>query len=1175
MRSFTVPPQISVCHRMRKSLRVLGASAWLLLICPPAFSQINLGRIFGTITDQSGGVIAGASVVVTDVARGVSRSLTTDNAGEYSAPSLIPGTYTVRATSQGFRTIERQNVVLGVGQDARVDLAMQPGEQTQTLTVTESLPIVDTTSATLGGAISNQAINDLPLNGRNFQNLITLRPGVMIYPGGGAWTQSTNGLRAAATVYMVDGLMNMDPNLGGTVINAPSAISEGAIILPIDALQEFTVEENPKAEFGWKAGAVVNVGIKSGTNSVHGSAYAYGRTDAWDARNYFNFGPNTEPSFCASNPASCAKLPLYLEQFGGTVGGRIVKDKLFYFLGYEGLRSSIGNVFGLTVPETCDRSASSNCGPVDTTNNIADASAALQNAGIPISAVSQKLLPLFPPNNSSSNSETFGFPNTNQSDNGVAKIDYHINDRHTLSGMLFIGNYTGVGEGRAYVNSKFLDVLPTRSWVNNESWIWTPNSRWVNQARFGFNRLHNPLLEQDASTPATAFGINTGVTFPGGLPTINLGAFTPLGTSFARPIFQGSTLYDGLDTLSYLRGDHALKFGVEIAHSMVPLQNYVGGRGLIFFLGGSTFAQSTPLEDFLSGNPSFAFLLVGNPRRDLSEWSYAGFAEDDWRVSPRLTLNLGLRYEYFTPPSEAHNLLGNFDPNVGLVQVGEQISSPFHPDRKNFSPRFGLAWDPTGKGTTSIRVGASIMYDHPPLSLYVNQFALQNAPTAGLGVIPTGATGVAPGGGTIATGTVAVVPTSTDWNTQVFSPSAVGSIHCGTANGTQCNILAMDQNFRYALTENWTVDIQHRFTSTLGLDVAYVGNHGRNLPLIRDINQIDPATGTGPYSAKFPFLGFINYLSSTGWSNYNGLQVTVDQKVSHGLSILAGYTYAHALDDGSLDLFALLPQDSRHPELEYASSDFDIRHRFTLTITYSLPSKKSPLQLLEGWQINSIATLQSGQPWLADDLSSNFSGTFELADRWDYFGNPADFKSGPIGLPHCSGAFETPGAVSCVQFPAFGIGQPTPLSASATASAQQACLAHARSVTTLDKGGCYVKGNSVMVPPAANTFGTMGRNIFRDSGFRNWDLSVMKNFKYRERFNAQFRAEFFNVLNHPNFANPYGGVNGFGFVGPVSPGNPGSNGFGCGCATPDVAAGNPIVGSGANRAIQLGLKLIF
>src|SRR5207302_3887526 len=227
---------------------------------------------------------------------------------------------------------------------------------------------------------------------------------------------------------------------------------------------------------------------------------------------------------------------------------------------------------------------------------------------------------------------------------------------------------------------------------------------------------------------------------------------------------------------------------------------------------------------------------------------------------------------------------------------------------------------------------------------------------------PTGATGVVPTGGTIATGTVTVVPTNADWNTQVFSPSAVGSVHCGAAIGTQCNILGMDQNFRYALIEDWTLDIQHKFTNTLGLDVAYVGNHGRNLPLIRDINQIDPATGLGPYSAKFPFLGFINYLSSTGRSDYNGLQVTLDQKASHGLSILAGYTYAHALDNGSLDLFALLPQDSRHPELEYASSDFDIRHRFTLTITYALPSKKSALQLLEGWQINSIATLQSGQP---------------------------------------------------------------------------------------------------------------------------------------------------------------------------------------------------------------------
>ena len=1142
---------------------VLSVTAGLLLVCLPVFSQVNFGRILGSVTDQSGAVIAGASITVSNTQTGLSRTLTTDSAGGYVAPSLPPGTYSIRAGASGFKTAEHQNILLEVGADVRIDLALEVGASTQTVAVTSAVPLVDATSATLGGTLSNEAINDLPLNGRNFQNLITLRPGVIIQPGGGAWTQSTNGLRAGATIYYVDGLMDNDYNVGWTVVNAPTPITEAGSVLPIDAIQEFNLEQNPKAEFGWKPGEVVNVGIKSGTNTLRGSAYAFGRDGAWDARNFFNPAPQTA-------------LPLQLENFGATVGGPILKDKVFFFAGYEGRRDLIGNAFGLTVPESIPQT------PADPANSIPDAEAALTAKGIPISPVSRKLLTLFPPNASNSPSENFGFPNTDRTDNGIAKIDYHINERNTVSGMLFVSDYIGIGEDRAYANSDFLTVIPMRDWANNYSWIWTPNSRWVNEARFGFNRMTQNISNKDSNVPATAYGINTGITSPKGLPTINIGSFAELGTSFTRPVFNGpSALYNGVDNVSYLRGKHTFKFGFELSRIHADAGGFAFGRGQISFGGGGAFSGSTPLEDFLSGYAAFpALQLVGNPERHLQQWAYAGFFQDDWRVTPRLTLNLGLRYEYFAPPTERNDLIGNFSPTVGLEQVGKQIGQVFQPDRTNFSPRVGIAWDPTGSGKTAIRAGGAVIFDHPFLGEFFGQLATQDGAATGIGTIPTGfLLGTTPGTGTINSGVVASAVGPSQWNGVIFPPTAP---QCQSF--APCGVLGVVPNFKYGYIASWNVGIQHSFTSSLGLDVEYVGNHGERLSTITNINQptnplVNPA---GPLtSTKFPYLGFINMLSNIGWSNYNGLQVTLTHHTSHGLSFIAGYTYSHALDLSSLDAFALMPQNSLNPSADYASSDFDIRHHFTLTTSYDIPGRKAPLQLLEGWQINSIVTLQSGQPWTVDSstplsgvTNGDISETGDFTDRWDFVGNASDFTSGPTAIPYCSGAFETGGGVKCLEYP-FNA-PPAQLPAAQAAAYQAMCSAAARSAGsggTLDQFGCYAKGKSVMVAPAFGTFGSMPRSLFRDSGFRDWDVSVFKIWRFGERFSGQFRAEFFNVLNHPNFANPYGGPNGFGTVGYWNPLSPGL--FGCGCATPDVAAGNPVVGSGDARAIQLGFKLLF
>jgi hypothetical protein len=393
----------------------------------------------------------------------------------------------------------------------------------------------------------------------------------------------------------------------------------------------------------------------------------------------------------------------------------------------------------------------------------------------------------------------------------------------------------------------------------------------------------------------------------------------------------------------------------------------------------------------------------------------------------------------------------------------------------------------------------------------------------------------------------------------------------------------MDRNFTTPYVANWTFGVQHAFSGKLSLDLSYVGNHGSNLPGIRDLNQPNPATGIKPYAAQYPYLRYINYYSNIYRSNYNGLQSTLTARNYHNFDFVVGYTYSHALDDMSYNWNQYLPQNSYNPAAEYGNSDFDITHRFTISATYSIPGKKTWGQLLEGWQINSIVTLQSGQPWQTFDTSNNFSGSNESADRWNIFGPASNFKSGgQDSIPLCTGNVTDPTSGSCGYSTPAGT---VPLSAQQTSADWAACIAHANSMpglaaslqfaSTGGTGGCYVSfnGKSFLLPNAAGTFGNLGRNVFRDTGFRNMDLSVSKNWKFGERVTAQFRAEMFNVLNHPNFANPWGGTSGYGAGSYADPSIVGT--FGCGCATPDAASVNPVLGSGSNRAIQLGLKFIF
>src|SRR6202140_262833 len=801
--------------------RLLFATFMLLLFSVFVLAQSTTGRILGTVTDPSGAAVAGATVVVTDVQRGTSRTVTTDQSGSYAVPDLQPGTYEIRVEVKGFKTVQRPSVQIEVATDVRADFTLQTGQVTETVTITEESPLLNTTSSTLGGTLSNKEINDLPLNGRNYENLLQLRPGVMRYPGGGFSTTSTDGLRAEDNAYFIEGLFNSEPFSGQGIINGAGIAGDSATILPIDAIQEFNVQENPPAEYGWKPGAVVNVGLKSGTNSLHGSAFAFGRDGAMDARNYFNASP-------------APKNPRTLEQFGGSFGGAIIKDKAFFFGSYEGQRYGVGNSYSVTPPSMASLPAAGNCtSPLvngDCGGSIPDAIDDLLANSVPISPTSLLISGCtvngagataavtcagtgFPINNTQSINIVQGFPNNVGVDNVIGKVDVNLNAHNNISGMYFFGNNSGTVEDFPELQSKWRSKIHTRAQVVGGNWIWTPNARWVNEARVGYNRLYQPTLPGDLNTPASGYGLNTGVSgpFTGGLPRIGFaGAFVPGLGAFKWPKFQGpDSITQFIDHVSYTAGKHAFKFGGELHRDGVSGGAFGNARGSITFLGGVALANSTALEDFFAGDPFKASVQVGNPNLQLHNWAYGAFFQDDWRATRNLTLNLGLRYEYSSVIKEAHNLLGNFDPNstTGLIQAGMHgVNGPYNPDHKNFAPRFGFAWDVTGKGNTVVRGGGSLVYETinwEALLAFNNAFGLSNVPP---GAIINAAGGTA--GGTITASNLAIPPILPQWDSGVPLYGANVSTSAPNCFNNPCPIMSVDRNITTPYVWTWTVNLQ-------------------------------------------------------------------------------------------------------------------------------------------------------------------------------------------------------------------------------------------------------------------------------------------------------------------------------------------------------------------------------
>ena len=1154
------------------SVRRLLFLLFVCLVPMLLLAQTNRGRISGQITDSTGGAIPGAKVTIENLGTHVQTVLETNSDGNYVDPNVEPGVYSVRAEAAKFRSVLRDNVRVEVANDIKIDFQLVPGAITEVVEVNEQAPLTETSNAVLSGVLSNQAINELPMQGRDFQNLLPLHPGVQREPGGGFHTLTSNGMRPDDNNFIIDGATDNDAYYGETVVNDAGISGTPASHLPLDSIQEFNTQEQPTADFGAKPGVVVNMGIKSGTDILHGSAYYFYRNNAVDARNYFN--PAPEPTSA-----------LLLNQFGASLGGAFIKKKWFYFVNYEGVRDKVGNPYLADSPVT-----QSLVGRVDPSTlnfpleeySIVDAMNATGCGQSPLPAncsqLSQNLLKYFLPNpgltaNASDPAAiNFDFNNTNREDNIVFKSDFVFNEHHTISGRYIYSNSNQVEEDAVPIRSEWLSKTKPITQVFGLDWVWTPNSRWVNTARVSFNSFNEAITSVDGNVNPTAYGLNTGVTNPQlfGFPRINPDQNTMnyMGGNSSWPLDTTPSKTTTLsDTATFLVGKHSLRFGMSYTHGNVDYFRANYGRGRVDF---------DTLSDFLQGNVYAWRILYGDPGRNISMNSIGLFAQDDYRVTKNVMLNLGLRYDVTYPIKDSQNRLGNFDPEKGMVQVGFGTNQLYPTNYNNISPRIGVAWDVFGNGKTVVRSGFGMIYIQPSIRTFVN--------SAGANLVPTGLqTQLDYTDGSVLvqppTGTITSFVQNThdaselNWNTTgpIFPVNSSSPPICSI--GSPCDISAIDQNLKTPYVLNWNLNVQQQITPTTLLQVAYVANHGVKLYSTIDQNQINtsidgadsqygrplvsncPANlgGLGTGGSCFPYLEFVNTIGNKSLSSYQALQVTFTKRYSHGLYFLAGYTYGHAIDttSGTTNL-ADVPQNSLDYAAEKAAGDYDIRHRFTLSVIYDIPSIKSKLQMLEGWQVSGIYSYQTGEPLNLYDDNYDLTGTLEGYynagwDRWNIKGNPKNLTwSQTAPLPFLSNTYDSDGNVLTRD--------PVCLSAATTPAL----------VESLDYvGGCWAKNGAIMYPNAFNTFGTMGRNILRGPGFNNFDFSVSKMWKLHERLQLQFRAEFFNIFNHPNFAN-----------GSIGTDLAGSD-LGLAKATPDVQASNPVVGSGGSRHIQFGLKLLW
>jgi hypothetical protein len=1071
-----------------------GLGVFFSFVC---LSSLALGQNYrasvrGRVTDPQGASIAGARLNLVYQETNEARTATSNGHGDYVFSLVRPGVYRLEVEHQGFTKFIR-TFDLSVNQELRLDVALTIGTvNVDDNMIVSSVAPLNYENAAMGAVIDNRQVTGLPLDGRNFLELSLLVPGsAPSAPGSagsvrGDFAFTINGSREDANNFLLDGVYNVDPKLNTFGVKPP-----------VDAIREFEVLTSTyDASLGRSAGAQVNVVLKSGTNRFHGTGYEFLRNQVLDARNFFAPADQPDPKYQRN-------------QFGFSFGGPIIKDRTFFFGDYEGTRAREGITRLANVPTARERVGDFSQLPPSQWPLIPGLAQPTPFPGgvIPqqaLNPIGLKIAALYPLPNRNVPGQNFVSSPVQRDRNDLfdLRIDHTFSSasqfaaRYSFTDRNLFEPFSGVTQ--VFVPRYGNAVLRRgQNLMLNEHHIFSP--RLVNDARLAFSRVGNQVLTENAGV-----SVNQQVGLPElssnprdfGLSFIRVTGYSPLGHEYNNPQNSATNVYQFLDTATYARGEHLLKFGFDFRYTQQNAFRDVQSRGLFTFPGQISFTlpDGTPtVFPFVTGN-ALANLLFGLPlvtggarldnAQHLRTKSYNTFVNDSYRITPRLTLSLGLRFEYNSPPVDTKDRANIYDPATGkLVQVGTNgiPRGGYEPDKNNFAPRLGLAWALGKDSTTVVRAGYGVYYDQSPLApgegLYFNapyydfRFYFQSAQAP----------------------------------LTLFNPFPFN-----TPSQSASSAFAYDRNLRTAYTQHWNLSVQHQLGNNTVAELAYVGSKGTKLLASRDINQ-PPARPQQPNLPRNPLFGEITQQESSAASNYHSLQARLQQRLAFGLSLLGSYTYGKSIDNAS-GVFSSTgdpnyPQNSFNLAAERGRSGFDVRHRFSLSYSYDLPFGKGKslvgnsglaTALVSGWQTFGVITLQTGRPFtvaLLPEFDNSNTGISNLG----FLGNDRPNLVGQARLD-----------------------DPTP-----------------------DR---WFNTAAFRIPPFGS-FGNSGRNILDGPGFKNVNFSLVKNTAIKESFTVQFRTEFFNLFNHPNFGLPDN------FVGSPSFGR--------------------VLSAESPRRIQFGLKLLF
>lgn len=1025
-----------------------------LLLLSSLQAQQTAGGMRVRVADTSGGTLSGARVILTSESTSVKHHAPVTAEGEAVFGWLPVGTYRVRVEADGFAPAERSGLQVSVNQELLVAFTLSIEARRELVQVVAEVGEVNLAGGSSGQIMERKAVQELPLNGRNFLELAVLQAGVA--PRGPAVTESTpvlpgqrgfsaNGLRPQSNNFLLDGADNNETGLG----------SAAAVPSP-DALQEFRILTNSySAEYGRGGGAVVNVLTRSGSNEFHGSVYNFLRNDAFDARNFFSPDvPN-----------------LTQNQFGATLGGPLRKDRTFFFGSYEGFRRKQGQTASATVLSALERQGDFRQSPVRPRDP--STGGPFPDGVIPASRldpISQNILRLIPLPNAGRNQLISVEDGILNADQGTIRGDHWFTPAHRLQ-LRYFGQGSDIRKPFSFPPPANIPGLPYTDFARIHNalagYTGTLAPSLIFETRAAYSRFDTLNNSPDFQVDPASLGFRYPMTGSANLPTIILAGLTPFGTSFSTDARRRDNRYQWQNHFSWQRGRHSLRFGAEIWENRFSIREDGSVHGVFNFTGG---VAGSSAADFVLGIPSrFSQGKAGEPAYFRSPfWQF--YLQEDFRFRPRLTFNVGLRYEWNQTPREQQDRLVAFRPGVQstrlpgapaalLLQGDPGAERILRATRTNFGPRFGFAWDATGDGRTSLRGGYGIYFD-PLLQVVFTNLAV-NVPftVTAAGTTPRNFADPFSGQSPFRPGAPAL-----------FFPSFL-------------SLTTVDAGYRTPYTQHWNLTLERQLPGSVVVTGGYLGTRGTRLPGTHILNTGEFRPGATPQNvdqrrpfapAFGPILNFHSRLNS----NYHSAQISASRRYNSGLTLLTAYTFAKTIDEGSFPTGRLairigtLPQDQNNFRAERGLSNFHQQHQFTFSGVWDVPlwsSARNPAQrLLGGWQLASIVTTASGQPFVIQDGSDpNFDGV--ASDRPDLTRNP--------NLP--------------------------------------------KSERTV--GRYWDTSAFVRLPAGTNRFGNAARNVVIGPSLANWDASLSKRFAVGERWGVTFRWEVFNVLNHPNFAIPSGG----------------------------------------------------